>query len=110
MPIYEYQALMPEFSCNKCCHKFEIFQKINEQELRACIHCGAKVKKVISCTYSKVIKPNEEQGNVENKLKYYEKAGMWSHAAELADKCSEKTKDKTLKERALESYKKAGYS
>ena len=34
---------------------------------------------------------------------------MWSHAAELADKQSEKTKDKGLKTRAIENYKKAGY-
>ena len=34
---------------------------------------------------------------------------MWSHAAELADKHSEKTQDKGLKTRALENYKKAGY-
>jgi hypothetical protein len=35
---------------------------------------------------------------------------MWSHAAELADKHSENIKDKSLKMRALENYKKAGYS
>ena len=34
---------------------------------------------------------------------------MWSHAAELADTHSEKTKDKGLKNRALDNYKKAGY-
>ena len=34
---------------------------------------------------------------------------MWSHAAELADKQSEKTRDKNLKTRALENYKQAGY-
>jgi hypothetical protein len=34
---------------------------------------------------------------------------MWSHAAELADKHSEKIKDKNLKVRALENYQKAGY-
>jgi hypothetical protein len=34
---------------------------------------------------------------------------MWSHAAELADKHSEKTNDKGLKMRALDNYKKAGY-
>jgi hypothetical protein len=34
---------------------------------------------------------------------------MWSHAAELADTHAEKIKDKNLKTRALENYKKAGY-
>lgn len=34
---------------------------------------------------------------------------MWSHAAELADKHSEKVKDEGLKLRALDNFKKAGY-
>jgi hypothetical protein len=34
---------------------------------------------------------------------------MWSHAAELADKHSETTGDGSLKTRALDNYKKAGY-
>ena len=45
----------------------------------------------------------------EKSIKEYEKEGMWSHAAELADKHSEKTKDQDLKIRALDNYKKAGY-
>jgi hypothetical protein len=54
----------------------------------------------------------EESGehiSTQNKIKEYEKSGMWSHAAELSDKHAEKTKDKDLKTRALENYKKAGY-
>jgi len=47
--------------------------------------------------------------NYREKVKQYEEAGMWSHAAELADKHCEKTKDKDLKMRALDNYKKAGY-
>ena len=50
-----------------------------------------------------------EHTGIKNKIKEYEKSRMWSHAAELADKHSEKTKDKNLKTRALENYKKAGY-
>jgi hypothetical protein len=52
---------------------------------------------------------SKEQARVENSVKEYENSGRWSHAAELADKHSEKTKDKGLKIRALENYKKAGY-
>ena len=52
----------------------------------------------------------EEQVKVKKKIKEYESSGMWSHAAELADKHSEKTKDKSLKLRALDNYKKAGYN
>jgi len=47
---------------------------------------------------------------VENKIKGYEKDGKWSHAAELADKHSEKTGDSNLKMRALDNYKNAGYN
>ncbi len=52
---------------------------------------------------------SEEALRVEQKIAEYEKEGMWSHAAELADKHSEKIKDQGLKLRALEDYKKAGY-
>ena len=50
-----------------------------------------------------------EHNNAKNKIKAYEKSGMWSHAAELADKHAERIKDNGLKTRALENYKKAGY-
>jgi hypothetical protein len=46
---------------------------------------------------------------VERKITEYEKAGLYSHAAELADKHSYKIKDRRLKERALDNYKRAGY-
>jgi hypothetical protein len=34
---------------------------------------------------------------------------MWSHAAELADKHSEKIRDTGMKLRAIDNYAKAGY-
>jgi hypothetical protein len=40
----------------------------------------------------------------------YERRGMHSHAAELADKASEKPGKALLKERAMQNYKKAGYN
>lgn len=52
---------------------------------------------------------SDEHVRVEKKVKEYEQAGMWSHAAELADKHSEKSKDQGLKMRALDNYEKAGY-
>ena len=52
---------------------------------------------------------SEEHVSVSNKITEYEKSGRWSHAAELADKHSENVKDKGLKARALDNYKKAGY-
>ena len=46
---------------------------------------------------------------MEQKVADYERQGMYSHAAELADKESEKPEKARLKERAMEDYKKAGY-
>jgi putative FmdB family regulatory protein len=109
MPIYEYQALTPDNACDNCRHGFEIFQRISEKPLSTCLHCGNKVKKVISWCHSAVMEEPGEHAGIKNKIKEYEKSGMWSHAAELADKHSEKIKDKNLKTRALENYKKAGY-
>ncbi|MBN1195975.1 MAG: zinc ribbon domain-containing protein [Candidatus Aminicenantes bacterium] len=43
MPIYEYR-------CAKCGHTFEVLQRMNEEPLQHCIHCGGKVEKLISAT------------------------------------------------------------
>jgi putative FmdB family regulatory protein len=109
MPIYEYQALIPDNACHNCRNGFEIFQHISEKPLSTCLYCGKKVKKVISWCHSAVMEQSGPNVRVKNKIKEYERSGMWSQAAELADKHSEKTKDKNLKIRALEDYKKAGY-
>jgi len=94
MPIYEYQAVNKGRACPKCREVFEILKE---------------VRKVISWCHSAVTETSDAALGVERQIKDYEQAGMWSHAAELADKHSEKTKDKALKMRALENYKKAGY-
>ena len=52
---------------------------------------------------------SEQSAAVQRKIADYEKQGMYSHAAELADKHSEKTADASLKLRALDNYQKAGY-
>jgi predicted nucleic acid-binding Zn ribbon protein len=109
MPIYEYQALNPANVCHYCLCGFEVFQRINENPLSNCIHCGKKVKKMVSWCHSAVIEESGEHISSKNKIKEYEKSGMWSHAAELADKHAEKIRDKGLKTRAIENYKKAGY-
>ena len=41
MPIYEYR-------CKKCNHQFEVFQKLNEENLKNCPRCGGPLQKVIS--------------------------------------------------------------
>lgn len=109
MPIYEYQALRPDRSCPKCGDGFEILQGIREKPLSKCPECGKKVKKMISWCHSAIMETSDEHLKVQRKIKDYEQKGLWSHAAELADKHSEKTKDKELKMRALDNYKKAGY-
>jgi len=109
MPIYEYQAKDSQKACATCRTPFEALQRIHEQPLARCPNCGKAVKKVISCCHSAVTETSPEHQKVERKIKEYESAGMWSHAAELADKHSEKVKDRGLKTRALDDYKKAGY-
>jgi putative FmdB family regulatory protein len=109
MPIYEYQAIKSETSCRHCLNGFEALQQIKEKPLKKCPQCGHPVKKIISWCHSAIMENSEEHTGVVNKIKDYENSGMWSHAAELADKQSEKIKDKNLKTRALDNYKKAGY-
>jgi putative FmdB family regulatory protein len=109
MPIYEYIAAKANTTCQQCRKGFEIFQGINESPLLTCPNCGNNVKKLISWCRSAVIEQSREDIEVNKNIKNYEKSGMWSHAAELADKHSEKNSDKNLKTRALDNYKKAGY-
>ena len=110
MPIYEYQAEDLEKGCESCRATFEHIQGMNEKPLSQCPRCGERVRRIISRCHAAVVEPSEESINVEKKVKDYERAGMHSHAAELADKYSHETKDSLLKERALENYKKAGYN
>jgi putative FmdB family regulatory protein len=109
VPIYEYQAKEPAKACRNCRRPFERLQLINDLPLGTCPACGAPVKKVISRCRATVSERPEGHERVEKKIKEFESSGMWSHAAELADKHSEKTKDKRLRMRALDDYRKAGY-
>ncbi|MBM4327750.1 MAG: zinc ribbon domain-containing protein [Deltaproteobacteria bacterium] len=109
MPIYEYQAVDPARSCDECCRAFEAFQRVCDEPLAKCPRCGNPVKKLISWCRAAVMETSDEESRVTSSIREYESQGMWSHAAELADKHSEKTKDPSLKTRALDNYKKAGY-
>ena len=40
MPTYEYE-------CQKCQHKFEIFQSMTAEPLTKCPKCGGKIKRLI---------------------------------------------------------------
>jgi len=109
MPIYEYQAADRRQACRRCREPFEVLQDLHEEPLSDCPACGKAVRKVMSWCRAAVAEASPESTRVEQKIKEYEDSGMWSHAAELADKHSEKAKDKSLKMRALDNYKKAGY-
>ena len=109
MPIYEYQANRPDRGCDYCTKVFEILQDISENTLSECPSCRQAVRKLISRCHAAIIETSDEAVRTESQIGDYEKAGMWSHAAELADKYSEKTEDKALKTRALDDYRKAGY-
>ena len=109
MPIYEYQAIESGKACRKCRAPFEVLQLLRDPPLSDCPVCGGPVKKVMSRCRAAISETPEDSVRVEKRVKEYENSGMWSHAAELADKHSEKTKDKSLKMRALDNYRKAGY-
>ena len=109
MPIYEYRAEKPKQSCVRCRTGFEVLQWPHESALTRCPECGRRVRKIISLCHSAVMETAEEHARTMENIKSYERAGMWSHAAELADKHSEKIGDRGLKTRALDNYKKAGY-
>ena len=109
MPIYEYQATKANGGCGHCRSPFEVLQGMKEDPILVCPKCGGAVRKIISRCRAAVVEPSEAHRQVESRIKEYEASGMWSHAAELADKHSEKVKDRSLKFRALDNYKKAGY-
>jgi len=108
MPTYEYRAVDLERSCDHCRSGFEIIQRITEPALKLCPQCKNPISRVLFAPA--VIVKGSPITETDKKIKEYEKEGKWSHAAELADKESEKTKREDLKVRALENYKKAGYN
>jgi len=101
MPIYEYRPI--KSGCSYCGKGFDVLQKISDQPLHSCPKCGAGVRRAISRFAACVSEKSPETTSLDSKLNNYEAEGMWSHAAELADKAG-------LKERAMDDYKKAGYN
>jgi len=43
MPVYEYE-------CTKCDDRFEVMQKITDDPLTTCSHCGGELRKLITNT------------------------------------------------------------
>ncbi|TSA54896.1 MAG: zinc ribbon domain-containing protein [Dehalococcoidia bacterium] len=101
MPIYEYRAV--QSGCGHCSTGFDALQKMADRPLQACPKCGAPVCRVFSRFAACSTKTTDEARLLDGKLRDYEEKGMWSHAAELADKSA-------LEERAMDDYRKAGYN
>jgi len=101
MPIYEYRAVKK--GCAHCSGGFDALQKMADPPLQACPECGAPVCRVFSSFTACSEETPDGVRSLDGKLRDYEEKGMWSHAAELADKSD-------LKERAMDDYKKAGYN
>jgi putative FmdB family regulatory protein len=110
MPIYEYVSTEPGRSCPKCREPFEVIQGAGEKGPAICPACGGGIKKIISRCRAAVIEPAEAYQAADAAIREHEREGRFSHAAELADKVSERAGDPSLKGRALENYAKAGYS
>ncbi len=108
MPTYAYIADEVGQGCKLCRQRFEVVQRITEASLTRCPGCNHPVRRVLFAPA--VVIKGSPVTETDKKIKEYEKEGKWSHAAELADKESEKTKRGDLKVRALENYKKAGYN
>ena len=107
MPIYEYRVIEGNRGCKRCQRGLEIIQSVHDDPVTICPQCHAPVDRVFSPV---MFRMRDRPANaVERQIRDYEKEGMYSHAAELADKEAEKTKKEDLKSRALENYKKAGY-
>jgi len=109
MPIYEYESLNARTGCETCERRFEVIQEMDEAPLSTCPSCGQPVRKVISWCRAAIMETSDEHVRVNKEVSEYERQGMWSHAAELADTHSEKSGDTDMKMRALDNYKKAGY-
>ena len=110
MPIYEYEAEDGRKSCEKCGPGFEVLQAPGEEPLSHCPNCGFRVRKIVSWCRAAIAERSEIDAGIERTLRDYEQRGMWNHAAEMADSHAEKTRDKAMRTRALENYKKAGYA
>ncbi|MBW2123224.1 MAG: zinc ribbon domain-containing protein [Deltaproteobacteria bacterium] len=107
MPIYEYRVADGHRGCRRCRKGIEVIKPIHDEPLRFCPFCSSPVERVFSPVSFRMV--DRGPSTVETRIREYEKEGMYSHAAELADKEAEKTHREDLKARAMENYKKAGY-
>ena len=109
MPIYEYENPDRTKACATCAVRFELIRPAGAAPQTVCPDCGAPVQRVVSRCHAVAAVHEASSAGAGKAIKEYERQGQWSHAAELAEKMSEKTKDESLRTRALDNYKKAGY-
>lgn len=107
MPIYEYRVIDGQKGCKKCRTGVEMIQGIHDDPVSVCPECQTPLVRVPSAATSRM--RDGGRSPAEEQIRDYERKGMYSHAAELADKESEKANREDLKARALDNYKKAGY-
>ncbi len=108
MPIYEYVAVDPAQGCSLCRAGFEVVHPPGKGPSTKCPDCGQPVRKLLSAARVKVKGGDPQGAQVMDQIRGYERNGMWSHAAELADTHAADTKNSGLQERAMDNYKKAG--
>ena len=84
----------------------EVMQRMTEPALICCPRCQSPICRVLFAP-TVVIKGNPPT-ETDRKIKDYEKEGKWSHAAELADKEAERTKQRGFEEPCLGGLQESG--
>ena len=109
MPIYEYENPDPATGCARCASRFELILPVGAESVPVCPECGALVQRVVSRCRAVMSSHDASPAGDGKAVADYERQGKWSHAAELADKLADSTRDRSMRSRALDNYKKAGY-
>ncbi|MCZ6804975.1 MAG: zinc ribbon domain-containing protein [Proteobacteria bacterium] len=113
MPIYEYK-------CDRCDHRLEILQKINEDPAKSCPECGEEsLRKLISAVAFKLKgtgwyetdfkdkKPEKETKNTNGEKKDTKKSsGSDSKKSDSSNKDASKTSKETSKSSSSDSSSK----
>lgn len=110
MPIYEFESVDPSGCCPTCAGRFEVIRPAGAEPLVSCPDCGSTVRRVVSRCRAHFATADAAGAAAGKTISDYERQGMWSHAAELAEKQAAKSKDGSLRERAFDNYHKAGYN
>ena len=81
MPTYEYE-------CQKCKERFDVFQKMTDEPLKACPKCGGKVDRLIGMGGGIIFKGSGfYQTDYKNKTRSKEEKAPPCERGEKGDKC-----------------------